>query len=183
MDFPTKFVDSVKKHFEYNERNKDQQDDFIIPPYLFEEPKPRIVVEFPFCELNEKRVSTFRKKFNYFTNDSYDLNVVWKTKKVRSFFPLKDKNLHPSCKIYYGFCSCGENYIEETRRNVSARYHEHNKPSKKSKPAAHLEQNIDHYFTWRILSNAPSNARTRKNIEAFFIVIMRHSSNEQIAMH
>ena len=101
------------RSFEYNEINKDQQDDFIIPPYLFEEPKPRIVVEFPFCELNEKRVSTFRKKFNYFTNDSYDLNVVWKTKKVRSFFPLKDKNLHPSCKIYYGLCSCREESCEE----------------------------------------------------------------------
>ena len=32
--------------------------------FLFEEPKPRIVVETPFCELNEKRVSTFRKTFN-----------------------------------------------------------------------------------------------------------------------
>ena len=110
------------KHFEYNERNKNQQDDFIIPPYLFEEPKPRIVVEFPFCELNEKRVSTFRKKFNYFTNDSYDLNVVWKTKKVRSFFPLKDKNLHPSCKIYYDLCSCGEDYAGEIKRNVAVSY-------------------------------------------------------------
>ena len=94
------------KRFEYNERNKDQQDDFIIPPYLFEEPKPRIVVEFPFCELNEKRVSTFNKRIDYWTNDSYDLNVVWKNKKVRSFFLLKDKNLYPSCKIYYGLCSC-----------------------------------------------------------------------------
>ena len=71
----------------------------IIPPYLFEEHKPRIAVEFPFCELNEKRVSIHLEKFNYFTTDSYDLNVVWKTKKIRSFFPLKDKNLHPSCKI------------------------------------------------------------------------------------
>ena len=40
-------------------------------------------------------VSTFRKRFNYFTSDSYDLNVVWKTKKVRSFFTLKGNNLHP----------------------------------------------------------------------------------------
>ena len=95
MDFPTKFIDSVINHFEYNERNKDQRDDFIISSYLFEEAKPRIVVEFPFCELNEK-VSAFRKKFDCFTNDSYDLNVVRKTKKVRSFFPLKDKNLHLS---------------------------------------------------------------------------------------
>ena len=178
-DAPSKFIDSVMKRFECNERNKDQHDDFIVPPYLFEEPKPRIVVEFPFCELNEKRVSTFRKKFNYFTNDSYDLNVVWKTKKVSSFFPLKDKNLHPSCNIYYGLCSCREDYVGETKRNVSVRYDEHNKPPKKSKPVAHLEQNIDHYFTWRILCNVPSNARTRKNTKAFFIAIMRPSLNEQ----
>ena len=45
-DFPTKFIDSVMKRIEYNERNKDQQNDFIIPSYLFEEPKPRIIVEF-----------------------------------------------------------------------------------------------------------------------------------------
>ena len=72
-----------------------------------EESGPRTVVEFPFCEFTEKRVSTFRKKLNCFTNDSYDL-IVWLTKKVRLFFPLKDKNLCPSCKIYYGLCSCGE---------------------------------------------------------------------------
>ena len=131
MDFLTKFIDSVMKGFEYNERNKDQQDDFIIQPDLFEEPKPRIVVEIPFCELNEKRLSICRKKFNYFINDSYDLNVVWKTKKVKSFFALKDKNLHPSCKTYHGLCSCGEDYVGETKRNVSVHYDEHNKPSNK----------------------------------------------------
>ena len=42
--FPTKFIDSVIKGSEYNEKNKDQQVDFIIPPYLFGEPKPRILV-------------------------------------------------------------------------------------------------------------------------------------------
>ena len=66
-----------------------------MPPYLFEKRKLRIVVEIIFYELNEKRTSTFRKKCNYFTNDSSDLNLVWKTKKVSSFFPLKDKNFHP----------------------------------------------------------------------------------------
>ena len=96
------------------------------------------LVEIPFCELNEKRVSTFRKKFICFTNDSYDLNVVWKIKKVRSFFSLKDKNLHPSCKIYHGLCSCGEDYAGQTKRKVSVRYDEHNNPSNKLKPAANL---------------------------------------------
>ena len=44
--------------------------------------------------------------------------------------------MHPSCKIYYDLCSCGEDYVGETKRNVSVRYDEHNKPSNKSKPAA-----------------------------------------------
>ena len=97
------FVNNETNSYEtYSSSSSNGGKHFIISP------KPRIAVEFRFCELNEKRVSTFRNKFNCFTNDSYDLNVVWKTKKVRSFFPLKDKNLHPSCKIYYGLCSCGE---------------------------------------------------------------------------
>ena len=50
-----------KKSFEYNEKitiNKMT----IMPPYLFEEHKPRIAVKFPFCELNEKRVSIHLEK-------------------------------------------------------------------------------------------------------------------------
>ena len=111
-----------------------------MPPYLFEKRKLRIVVEIILYELNEKRTSTFRKKCNYFTNDSSDLNLVWKTKKVSSFFPLKDKNFHPSCKTFYGLCSCEDDCVGETKRNVPVRYDEHKKPSKKSKPSAHLEQ-------------------------------------------
>ena len=57
--------------------------------------------------------------------------------------------MYPTCKTYYGLCSCGEDYVVETKRNVSVRYDEHDKPSKKLKPAVHLEKNIDHYFTWR----------------------------------
>ena len=93
---------------------------------------------------------------------------------------MKDKNLYPSCKIYYGLCLRVEDYVGETKRNVSVRCDEHNKLSNKSKPAAHLEENNDHYFFRRILGNALSNTRTRKNIEAFFIAIMRPILNEQI---
>ena len=53
-------------------------------------------------------------------------------------------------------------------------------PLKNSKPAAHLEKNIDHYFTCRLLCNAPSNARTHQNIVVLFTATMRPSLNEQI---
>lgn len=39
--------------------------------------------------------------------------------------------------------------LQRPKENVSVRYDEHDKPSKKLKPAVHLEKNIDHYFTWR----------------------------------
>lgn len=53
------------------------------------------------------------------------------------------------------------------------------KPSKRSKPAAPFKQKIDLCFTWKILCNAPSNARTCKNTETFFIAITRQSLNEE----
>ena len=60
------------------------------------------------------------------------------------------------------------------------RYDEHNESSKKSEPAAHLEKNIDHYFTRRILCNTTSNARIRSKIIVIFIAIIRPSLKEQI---
>ena len=37
-------------------------------------------------------------------------------KNKNSFFQLKDKSLHPACKICEGICICGEKYIAETKR-------------------------------------------------------------------
>ena len=70
-----------------------------------------------------------KKEYLYLGKCLTILLAVWKTKKVRSFFPLEDKNLHPSCKIYYGLCSCGEDYIGETKSNVSVCYDYHKKVS------------------------------------------------------
>ena len=106
--------------------------------------------------------------------------MVWKTKKVKSFSALNNKNLHPSYNIFYGLCSCGEEYAAETTTKVSVCYDEHSKPSIKSKTAAHLEKRNDLCFTWKISSNAPSNIRTRKNIEVFSITIIRPILNEKI---
>ena len=52
--------------------------------------------------------------------------ITWKTRNIRSLFPLKDKNDYRSCVIYKGDCSCGSRYIGETKRNVEVRWNEHN---------------------------------------------------------
>ena len=68
----------------------------------------------------------------------------------------KGKSLHPACKIYEGICIFGGKYIGETKRNVEIRWMEHNTPSDKSNPAKHLNDNIDHSFTWKVICNAPN---------------------------
>ena len=90
---------------------------------MFEEEKlsPFMLLELPFCELNEAKSKTFLKKFHNFTNSCFNIAIKWKTKQVRLLFPLKDKNLHSSCKIYEGECKYGMKYIGQTKRDVEIR--------------------------------------------------------------
>lgn len=95
---------------------------------------------------------------------------------------MKDKNLYPSTKIYYGKCKqCGEDYVGETERNCVTRWKEHNDIMKerKSEPARHIISNIDHEFEWSILCHASAKKHLRKNLEALFIGIIKPSLNEQ----
>ena len=94
-------------------------------------------------------------------------------------FPLKDKNDCKSCVIYKGECSCGSRYIGETKRNAEARWNERNNPTKSSEQSKHLPSNINHYFTWAVISNALKIAKTRKNIEASFIALWKPDLNDQ----
>ena len=96
-----------------------------------------------------------------------------------SLFPLKDKNYYRSCVIYKGDCSCGLHYIGETKRNAEVRWNEHNNPTKSSEPWKHLQSNINHYFTWAVISNAPQNAKTRKNSKASYTALWKPDLNEQ----
>ena len=67
----------------------------IIPTNLFEE-RRRITIRIPFCERNEKASSKFIHKLNGFTRNSYIFEVIWLTRKIKSLFNLKDKNVHKS---------------------------------------------------------------------------------------
>ena len=71
-------------------------------------------------------------------------NKVDNTRKVKSLFRLKDRNLYPSCLIYKGTCSCGEENIGETERNAEDRWAEQENSEKgTSEP---LRRNDGHSF-------------------------------------
>ena len=99
--YPPKFLSSAIHQF-FTPKNNDS---FIIPPDLFEESKPFILVEIPYCEENENASKHFIKKFEAFTNQRYRIAIKWITRNVKSLFKVKSKNQHPSCVIYRGKCS------------------------------------------------------------------------------
>ena len=147
--------------------------------YFFEVESMFLLLRLPYCEKNEAKSRDFIKKFHKFTNNQFRLAISWNTRKLSSLFRLKDKNLYPACKIYYGKCQCGEDYVGETIRNTATHWSKHNNPTHKSELARHIKNHIGHLFDWFILSNAPSNSQIRKNLEALVISIMKPSLNEQ----
>ena len=174
--FPRGFINNVIDNFKFSRFER------IIPPSLFEEPdeKPTVRVRLPFCARNENLTRTFLKKLNAFTGESHNVFIIWNTSKIRSLFPLKDKNLHPNCVIYKGKCSCDEYYIGETERCSHLRFEEHENTSKTSEPAKHLKANPTHSFTWEILANAPSDHEKRKLLEALYVAKFKPGLNDQV---
>ena len=98
---------------------------------------------------------------------------------MQTLFRLKDKKLYPACKIYYGVCECGEDYISETKRNTITRWSEHDNATKDSVPSRHLSKHINHIFTWKILCHTSKKTDIHKNLEAIFIALLKPSLNEQ----
>ena len=67
-------------------------------------------------------------------------NVVWNIRKVQLLFLLKNMVDHYICVIYWGDCSCDQNYIGETVHNAKTRWNEHKDKNSKSEPAKHLKE-------------------------------------------
>ena len=178
--YPIKFIHSVFRQFNEKRQKSMELDEMIIPDNLFEEKPPLVLLEIPYCSKNEELAKHFLKRLTWFTKSRFDFLVVWKTRKVRQLFTLKDKNPYPSCKVYYGKCDqCNVTYVGETHRNVKTRWAEHGNPKKNSAPSKHIKENIDHTFSWKIICSAPVRRRERENLEASFIGLLKPSLNEK----
>ena len=129
---------------------------------------------------NEISSKHFIKKFNKFTNNTFDVRIKWLTQEVKNLFRVNDKSLHQACKIYKGICSCGEGYIGETVRNVEVRWGEHNNPTKVSNPSKHIKDNVDHVFHWSVLARAPTKMFQRKVLVEYYIVLEKPTLNDQL---
>ena len=176
-DYPHKFINSVINNFQ---EKSEESDDYIIPPGFFDVPKKVVLVDIPYCPLNEEFSERFMKTFDVFTDNIYGIRIKWITKKVKQLFKLKSRNPHPSRVIYEGVCSCQEPYIGETVRNAEIRWQEHEDTQKDSKSANHLKNNPTHSFTWKVFLPVSSVRRIRQNMETSIIALKQPSLNERV---
>ena len=109
-NYPIKFIESVIRTFRQKDNNIDKEE-YTVPPNFFEVPKSVILFEIPFCIKNETLLKQFIKKFHQFTNNTSHVRINWLTRKMRTLFQLKDKPLHPPCKICEGICSCATSHF------------------------------------------------------------------------
>ena len=130
------------------------------------------------CPKNEQSAYKIRSHIETFTNGKVKLEITWKTRKIKSLFPLKDRVTHKSNFIYEGKCNAV--YIGETKRNAQVCWREHDQMAGKSEPSKHVLNNIGHAFEWKVITNAPGNFRKRKILDAFYIVKQKPSINDQL---
>ena len=84
--------------------------------------------------------------------------------------------------MYEGKCNCGENYIGKTGRNVAIRWDENSDIDKNSEPAKHIKQFPEHRFYWKILRSVPNKVRQRKIHEAYYVMCLRPTLNNQLEL-
>jgi len=81
--------------------------------------------------------------------------------KSKASLTTKTKNPRRSKVVYKEDCSCGDDYIGETVRNLAVRIAEQLNPAHTSQPAIHLRDNPSQSSTWRVLSSAQTFHKPR----------------------
>ena len=117
-----------------------------------------------------------------FTKEKYLFVITWKTRNLGSLFNLKDKTSHASSVVYEGKCNCGENCIAKIEQNVAIKWDEHSVISKNSDPVKHFNQFPEHRFNCKILRRVPNKVQQRKIHEAYYVMCLRPTLNNQLEL-
>ena len=85
-DFPKRFINSVVNDF----LSISKDDEMIIPTWLFDECST-VQLYLSSSRQNEEYIKIFINKFNKFTNNKFNIKIIWQTRKIKSIFKLNDK--------------------------------------------------------------------------------------------
>ena len=96
--FPLSFIKYVIKDFVTQQEAVQQhnKEELIITSNWFEVEPSFLLLKLPYWEKNE----AFIRKFHRFNNKEFRLAIKSNKRNFSFSFFVKDKNLHPTCKIY-----------------------------------------------------------------------------------
>ena len=97
-----------------------KDEEMIIPTWLLDE-RSTVLLYLPNARENEEYTKSFISRIYKFTNNKFNIKIIWQTRKIRSLFKLKDKVKHISVVIYKGTCNCIEEYCGVTDRIAEIR--------------------------------------------------------------
>ena len=139
-------------------------------------------------EIGEKLMKKFKKTLSYFLPANLITRVVYKGKKVGSYFQIKDAVpfIHQS-DLVYAFVQKSATepvteYVGETKVRLGTRIHEHCVTDKKSsifkyKNSNNIKISQDDFI---ILEKGYNNYLDRKIAEALYVKKMKPRLNEQV---
>ena len=137
--------------------------------------------QLPFPKNNEQKIKSIVNKSEEFTNNKVKFIYHWKTRNLKSLFPLKDRIKNKANIVYKGICSCNESYIRETKGNVETRWKEHCcNNDRKSQAAEHLLKNTGYTINWQVSTSAPHQRNKRKILQAYYITKFKPSLDNQL---
>ena len=101
---------------------------------------------------------TFVRKIKEFTGEDFVVNIVWKTKKIKSLFKLKDDIKHRANVIYRGISKINreDSYIGETAQIVEQRLKQQKQEDQINQPENEGKEQEDQI-------NQPENERKEQN--------------------
>ena len=134
--YPSNVIDrNIKKYFDkiydkkVNTKNKETVTKYFVLPFIGK-----------YSDITSKKIRTLVKKY---CKKECSFKLIYRSKKIQSYFNLKDKirNESQSSLVYRFKCaSCNACYIGETSRRLSDRIKEHLKTDRASHIYKHLHE-------------------------------------------
>ena len=146
--------------------------------------REKLYFQLTFRKNNEQKIKSIVNKLEEFANNKVKFICHWKTRNLKSLFPLKDRVKHKAKIVYKGICPCNESYIRETKGNAEIRWKEHcSNNDRKSKVAEHLLKNPGYTINWQVSTSAPHQWNKRKILQAYYITKFKPSLNNQLDIY
>ena len=84
VGYPIKFIESVIRSF-----TSKYDEEVLIPHWLFEEKKNKVLIRLPFSHQTEGAIYKFIKNLEQFTNDNCKFIIIWNTREIKTLLKIK----------------------------------------------------------------------------------------------